>query len=60
MSAAAAKKPKIFIHGEAGTTGAIPCIANAVIHALQPLGVWHLDTPYTPNRLWRTIAAARG
>jgi carbon-monoxide dehydrogenase large subunit len=41
--------------GEAGTIGATPAIANAVIDALQPLGVRHLDLPLTPERLWRAI-----
>ena len=38
--------------GEAGTTGAIPAVANAVIDALRPLGIHHLDFPYTPARVW--------
>ena len=41
--------------GEAGTIGATPAIANAVIDALEPLGVRHLDLPLTPERLWRAI-----
>ena len=45
--------------GEAGTTGAIPCVANAVMDALAPLGIHHLDTPYTPARIWAAIEAAR-
>jgi aerobic carbon-monoxide dehydrogenase large subunit len=44
--------------GEAGTTGAIPTIANAVIDALEPLGIHHLDMPYTPHRIWTAIHAA--
>ena len=42
--------------GEAGTTGAVPTIANAVIDALRPLGIHHLDFPYSPARLWHAIA----
>jgi carbon-monoxide dehydrogenase large subunit len=45
--------------GEAGTTGAIPCIANAVFDALRPLGIHHLDMPYTSNRVWDAIQAAQ-
>ena len=45
--------------GEAGTTGAIPCIANAVFDALKPLGIHHLDMPFTPNRVWDAIQAAQ-
>jgi carbon-monoxide dehydrogenase large subunit len=41
--------------GEAGTTGAIPALANAVIDALRPLGINHLDFPYSPSRIWRAI-----
>jgi carbon-monoxide dehydrogenase large subunit len=33
---------------------------NAVINALQPLGVTHVDMPLTPERLWRTIQDATG
>ena len=45
--------------GESGTTGAVPTVANAVIDALRPLGIHHLDFPYTPDRVWRAIAAAK-
>jgi carbon-monoxide dehydrogenase large subunit len=45
--------------GEAGTTGAIPAVANAVIDALRPLGIDRLDFPYSPSRVWQAIAAAR-
>ena len=41
--------------GEAGTIGATPAIANAVLDALQPLGVVHLDLPLTPERVWRAV-----
>jgi carbon-monoxide dehydrogenase large subunit len=41
--------------GEAGTIGATPAIANAVLDALEPLGVKHLDLPFTPERIWRAI-----
>jgi carbon-monoxide dehydrogenase large subunit len=42
--------------GEAGTIGATPAIANAVIDALRPFGVTHLDMPFTPEKVWRAIA----
>ena len=45
--------------GEAGTTGAIPAAANAVIDALRPLGIHRLDFPYSPARLWQAIRSAR-
>ena len=41
--------------GEAGTIGATPAIANAVLDALAPLGIKHLDLPLTPERVWRAI-----
>ena len=45
--------------GEAGTTGAVPAVANAVLDALHPLGIDRLDLPYTPARIWHAISAAR-
>jgi carbon-monoxide dehydrogenase large subunit len=45
--------------GEAGTTGAVPAVANAVIDALRALGIHTLDFPYTPDRLWRAIREAK-
>lgn len=45
--------------GEAGTTGAVPALANAVIDALRPLGIRHLDFPYSPARVWHAIAKAK-
>jgi aerobic carbon-monoxide dehydrogenase large subunit len=45
--------------GEAGTTGALPALALAVLDALRTLGVEHLDVPYTPARVWAAIKAAR-
>jgi len=45
--------------GEAGTTGAIPTLANAVIDALRPLGINHLDFPYSPARIWHAIHTAK-
>jgi carbon-monoxide dehydrogenase large subunit len=44
--------------GEAGTTGAVPAVANAVIDALRPLGIDHLDFPFSPARVWAAIAGA--
>ncbi|GAC1321801.1 MAG: hypothetical protein NVSMB2_18790 [Chloroflexota bacterium] len=45
--------------GEAGTNGLPPAIANAVIDALSPLGIEHLDLPYTADRVWTAIQGAR-
>jgi carbon-monoxide dehydrogenase large subunit len=41
--------------GEAGTIGATPAIVNAVIDALTPFGVRHLDMPLKPEKIWRAI-----
>src|SRR3989442_516466 len=41
--------------GEAGTIGATPAVANAVLDALSPLGIRHLDLPMTPERVWQAI-----
>lgn len=41
--------------GEAGTIGATPAIANAVLDALAPLGIKHLDLPLTPEKIWQAI-----
>jgi carbon-monoxide dehydrogenase large subunit len=46
--------------GEAGTIGAPPAVINAVIDALQPFGVTHIDKPATPERVWRAIQDAEG
>jgi carbon-monoxide dehydrogenase large subunit len=45
--------------GEAGTTGALPAVANAVIDALRPLGIHHLDFPYSASRVWQAIEKAK-
>jgi CO/xanthine dehydrogenase Mo-binding subunit len=45
--------------GESATIGSTPAVANAVLDALAPLGIRHLDIPLTPDRVWAAIAAAR-
>jgi carbon-monoxide dehydrogenase large subunit len=45
--------------GEAGTIGAPAAVMNAVMDALRPLGVAHLDMPATPLRVWQALEAAR-
>ena len=45
--------------GEMGTIAATPVVANAVLDALAPLGVTHLELPFTPERIWRAVQAAR-
>jgi carbon-monoxide dehydrogenase large subunit len=41
--------------GEAGTIGATPAIVGAVVDALSPFGVKHLDMPIKPESVWRII-----
>lgn len=45
--------------GESGTIIGTAPIMNAVADALAPLGIAHLDMPYTPERVWAAIQAAR-
>ena len=45
--------------GEAGVTGSMPCLMNAVLDALRSAGVTHFDMPATPQRLWAAIRAAK-
>jgi aerobic carbon-monoxide dehydrogenase large subunit len=45
--------------GEAGNVGALAAIMNAVVDALAPLGITHIDMPATPHRVWQAIQAAR-
>ncbi|MDP9464606.1 MAG: molybdopterin-dependent oxidoreductase, partial [Actinomycetota bacterium] len=45
--------------GESGTIGSIPAVLNAVIDALAPFGVRHLDGPATPQRVWQAMELAR-
>jgi carbon-monoxide dehydrogenase large subunit len=44
--------------GEAGTTGSVAAVHNAVMDALGQAGVEHLDTPLTPFRVWSALRAA--
>jgi carbon-monoxide dehydrogenase large subunit len=44
--------------GEAGTIGSTPAVQNAIIDALAPLGVRHIDMPASPQRVWQALRAA--
>jgi len=46
--------------GEAGCAGSLPAVMNAVVDALRPLGIAHMDMPATPERVWAAIRGARG
>jgi carbon-monoxide dehydrogenase large subunit len=41
--------------GESATVGSPPCIINAIVDALKPYGVRHIDMPATPGRVWEAI-----
>ena len=43
--------------GEAGVTGALPAVVNAVVDALSEYGLRHIDMPLTAERVWRAICA---
>jgi carbon-monoxide dehydrogenase large subunit len=44
--------------GETGTIASTPAVVNAVVDALAPLGIRHLDMPLTPERVWRAMREA--
>ncbi|MFS8531842.1 xanthine dehydrogenase family protein molybdopterin-binding subunit, partial [Sphaerobacter thermophilus] len=41
--------------GETGTIASTPAVVNAIIDALKPYGITHLDMPLTPQRIWKAI-----
>jgi len=41
--------------GEGGTVGAPGAVIHAILDALAPLGVTHIDMPATPEKVWRAI-----
>jgi carbon-monoxide dehydrogenase large subunit len=45
--------------GESGTIGATPAVHNAVVDALAPLGVRHVDMPANGENVWRALQSAR-
>ncbi len=45
--------------GEAGVTGSMPCIMNAVLDALRQAGVERFDMPASPQRVWAALQAAK-
>jgi carbon-monoxide dehydrogenase large subunit len=45
--------------GEAGTIGATPAAVNAVLDALAPLDITHIDMPLTPLKIWQAIQSAK-
>jgi len=45
--------------GESGSVGATAAVQLAVLDALRPFGVVHLDPPYSPERVWTALVEAR-
>jgi aerobic carbon-monoxide dehydrogenase large subunit len=45
--------------GESGAIGAPPTIVHAVLDALAPFGIAHLDMPLTPQKVWSAIQSTR-
>jgi carbon-monoxide dehydrogenase large subunit len=45
--------------GEAGTIASTPCMVNAVVDALAPFGVRHIEMPLKPERVWQAVRAAQ-
>jgi aerobic carbon-monoxide dehydrogenase large subunit len=45
--------------GEAGTIAASAAVINAVVDALSPFGIKHVDMPATPDKLWKMMKEAR-
>lgn len=45
--------------GEAGTIGSTPAVVNAILDALAPFGIRHLDMPLTPPRIWLDLQRAK-
>jgi aerobic carbon-monoxide dehydrogenase large subunit len=45
--------------GETGTIASTPAVVNAVMDALAPLGIKHVDMPLTPERVWRAMRDAK-
>ena len=45
--------------GEAGAIASPPAVVNAVMDALSPFGIAHLDMPLTPPKVWQAMQAAR-
>jgi carbon-monoxide dehydrogenase large subunit len=45
--------------GETGTIASSPAVVNAVVDALAPFGIKHLDMPLTPEKVWRAMRSAQ-
>jgi aerobic carbon-monoxide dehydrogenase large subunit len=45
--------------GEAGTIASSGAVINAIVDALSPFGISHIDMPATPDRLWKLVRDAQ-
>jgi carbon-monoxide dehydrogenase large subunit len=45
--------------GEGGCVAAPPAAVNAVLDALRPLGIRHIDMPVSPDRIWQALRLAK-
>ena len=45
--------------GEAGTIASTPAVVNAVVDALSPLGIRHIDMPLSARNVWRAMHSAK-
>jgi carbon-monoxide dehydrogenase large subunit len=41
--------------GEAGCAGSLPSVMNAIVDALSPYGIGHVDMPATPQTIWKLM-----
>src|SRR5262249_13736829 len=48
---------RVKVSGDAGTPAAPPATISAILDALRPLGIEHIDMPATPSRVWAAIQA---
>jgi carbon-monoxide dehydrogenase large subunit len=46
--------------GEAGVTGSLPTLMNAVMDCLRTRGVTHFDMPASPQRIWDALQGRGG
>jgi carbon-monoxide dehydrogenase large subunit len=44
--------------GESATVGSPPAVVNAVVDALRPYGLRHVDMPLTPSRVWEAMTGS--
>lgn len=45
--------------GESGAVGSPPAVVNAIVNALAPFGVEHIDMPVTPEKVWRAMQGGK-